>query len=58
MSAKLIGEDIPKSIGKYNIASERIRTMIPFFATFDGEKWVDIPSFFLNEGGKLYFFED
>jgi len=58
MNAKLIGEFIPKKIGEYNIASERIRTIIAVYATFDGEKWLDIPPTFLNYGGKLYFFEE
>lgn len=54
----IIGKDTPKRTGEYCITSERIRTFIAQYATYDGEKWINIPSLFIKVGGTLYFIED
>lgn len=56
-SFKWMDESKPSKAGEYCILAERIKTLIPQYANFDGNNWVDIPPFFLKEGGRLGFYE-
>lgn len=47
----------PSKPGTYNIKFANVHTMLPLFADWDGEKWLNVKNSFGEMAGDMYFYD-